>query len=146
PLLLPYSSRLTLFPYTTLFRNEQGDPTFAAYACPNLVSILLASADPLGHVECEAEHGIEFARTVRFEFAVDMISVPLAFVRTLRGETANFGSLDDGRFTERSFEERLTGHPALALPECTYWIRKLQARFFAGDYASAIEAAQQAER
>ena len=126
--------------------SEQGDPTFAAYACRNLISILLASADPLDHVECEAEHGIEFARTVRFEFAVDMISVPLAFVRTLRGETANFGSLDDGRFTERSFEERLTGHPALALPECTYWIRKLQARFFAGDYASAIEAAQQAER
>src|SRR5207245_11388282 len=84
PLLLPYSSRLTLFPYTTLFRSEQGDPTFAAYACRNLISILLASADPLDHVECEAEHGIEFARTVRFEFAVDMISVPLAFVRTLR--------------------------------------------------------------
>src|SRR3989441_1273572 len=122
--------------------NEQGDPTFAAYACRNLISILLASGDPLDHVEREAEHGIEFARTVRFEFAVDMISAPLAFVRTLRGETANFGSLDDGRFTERSFEERLTGHPALALPECTYWIRKLQARFFAGDYASAIEAAK----
>jgi len=29
---------------------------------------------------------------------------------------------------------------AFALPACWYWIRKLQARFYAGDYASAIEA------
>ena len=31
--------------------------------------------------------------------------------------------------------------PDLARAECWYWIRKLQARFFAGDYASAIDAA-----
>src|SRR5258705_1997559 len=126
--------------------NEQSDPTFAAYACRTLISTLLASGDPLDHVEREAEHGFEFARTVRFEFAVDMISAPLALVRTLRGETAKFGSLDHSAFTERSFEERLTGQPALALPECFYWIRKLQARFFAGDYASAIDAGERAER
>src|SRR5262249_24641771 len=29
--------------------------------------------------------------------------------------------------------------------ECYYWIRKLQARFFAGDYASAIDAAEKVE-
>jgi len=40
----------------------------------------------------------------------------------------------------------LTGHPGRALPECFYWIQKLQARFFAGDYASAMEAATRAER
>ena len=34
----------------------------------------------------------------------------------------------------------------LALPECWYWIRKLQARFFAGDYPAAIEASLNAER
>ena len=34
----------------------------------------------------------------------------------------------------------------LALAECWYWIRKLQARFFAGDYASAIEASSRAQR
>jgi PAS domain S-box-containing protein len=89
---------------------------------------------------------LEFARTVRFGFVVDMISAPLALVRTLRGETAKLGSLDAGGFTERSFEKRLTDHPTLALPACFYWIRKLQARFFAGDYASAIEAAEKAER
>src|SRR6266404_3214288 len=126
--------------------NEQGDPTYAAYACWNLTSSLLAAGDPLEQVERELEHGLEVARTLRFGFVADMISASLALARTLRGETAKFGVLDDGRFTERSFEERLTGHPTLALPECFYWIRKLQARFFAGDYASAIEAAKKAER
>ena len=32
------------------------------------------------------------------------------------------------------------GNPHLAIAACWYWIRKLQARFFAGDYASAIAA------
>src|SRR4029077_2062588 len=51
-----------------------------------------------------------------------------------------------GLFTERSFEQRLTGHSTYAFLECYYWIRKLQARFFAGDYASAVDAAEKAER
>ena len=126
--------------------NEQGDPTYAAHACRNLTSSLLAAGDPLDQVEREAERGLEFARKVRFEFAADTIFPPLALVRTLCGKTAKFGSLEAGGFTEGSFEERLTGHPTRALPECFYWIRKLQARFFAGDYASAFDAAERAER
>jgi predicted ATPase len=74
--------------------NEQGDLTFAAYACRKISSNLLALGDPLDQVEREAEHGLEFARTVRFGFVADMISAPLALVRTLRGETAKFGSLE----------------------------------------------------
>ena len=33
----------------------------------------------------------------------------------------------------------------LAQPECFYWIRKLQARFIAGDYISALDASLKAE-
>jgi PAS domain S-box-containing protein len=126
--------------------NEQGDPTFAAYACRSLTSSLFASGEPLDRVAREAEDGFNFSRSVRFQLAADMISPPLALVRTLRGETTKFGLLDHSAFAERSFEERLTGQPAFALPEYFYWIRKLQARYFAGDYASAVEAAEKAER
>src|SRR5262249_5694118 len=66
-------------------------------------------------------------------------------VRMLRGRTTTFGSLDDGRFMERAFEEWATGQPHLGTLECYYWIRKLQARFFAGDYPSAIDAAEKVE-
>src|SRR4029453_2732163 len=34
----------------------------------------------------------------------------------------------------------------LALSECWYWTRKLQARYLAGDYATAVEAASQGQR
>jgi PAS domain S-box-containing protein len=122
---------------------EHGDPAFAALASRGLNSIFLAAGHSLDQVEREAEHELEFVQ--RFGFFLDRISAPLAFVRMLRGKTKEFGSLDDDRFTERSFEERTTGHSAQGFLECYYWIRKLQARFFAGDYISAIEAADKAE-
>jgi len=34
----------------------------------------------------------------------------------------------------------------LVVPECWYWIRKLQARVYANDYASALEAASKAQQ
>src|SRR5262249_9337658 len=80
----------------------------------------------------------------RLGFFLDRISAPLALVRMLRGRTAKFGSLDDGCFTERLFEERAAGQPTVSL-EYHYWIRKLQARLFAGDYASAIVAVDEVE-
>src|SRR5262249_19316996 len=67
-------------------------------------------------------------------------------IRTLRGLTATFGAFNDERFDELRFERHLASDPVLALPECWYWIRKLQARFFAGDYPAAIEASLHAER
>ncbi|WP_229751415.1 ATP-binding protein, partial [Undibacterium terreum] len=126
--------------------NEQGDATFAAYACRTFSSDLFASGAPLDSVERESEQGLEFVRTVQFGLATDMMLPAFTLVRSLRGETAKFGTLDDGSFTEGSFEARLTGHPAQAMPECFYWIRKLQARFFSGDYVSAVDAAEKAER
>ena len=118
---------------------EHANPTDAALASRALTSILLASGHPLDQVEIEAEGALEFV--LPFGFFLDRISAPLALVRMLRGRTAKFGSLDDGRFTERAFEERVTSQPAQAFLECYYWLRKLQARFFAGDYVSAIDAA-----
>src|SRR5262249_22022703 len=44
-----------------------------------------------------------------------------------------------------SFEERITGQPSRAFLECYYRIRKLQARYFAGDYVPAMEAAEKVE-
>jgi PAS domain S-box-containing protein len=117
--------------------KEHGDPVFAAHACRVLNSVLLASGHPLDQVESEAEHGLAFTRP--FGFFLDRISPLLALVRTLRGKTAEFGSLNDGPFQEIVFEERATGQPNRAFVEYYYWIRKLQARFFAGDYFSAIE-------
>jgi len=123
--------------------KDHGDPTFAALAARGLSTILLALGHPLDQFEREAQDALEFVQ--RYGFFLDRLSAPIALARTLRGRTTTFGSLDDGGFTERSFEERITGQPSRSHLECFYWIRKLQARFFAGDYASAFEAAEKVE-
>jgi predicted ATPase/signal transduction histidine kinase len=126
--------------------NRIGDLTFAAYSCNNLNTNLLAAGDALGDVQREAEHGLDFARKAHFGLVVDIITGQLGLIRTLRGLTPQFGSFDDARFDERSFEHHLQTDARLALPECWYWIRKLQARVFANDYPSAIDAATNAQR
>jgi predicted ATPase/signal transduction histidine kinase len=126
--------------------NKIGDLTFAAYSCNALNTDLLAAGDALGEVQREAEHGLAFAQQVRFGLVVDVITAQLGLIRTLRGLTPRFGSFDDGQFDERRFERHLASAPVLALPECWYWVRKLQARFFAGDYAAAVDAAVNAQR
>ena len=126
--------------------NRIGDLTFAAYSCNNLNTNLLATGDPLSDVEREAQNGLDFARKARFGLVIDIISAQLELIRTLRGSTSKFGSFDDVDFDESRFERRLAGQPVLALPECWYWIRKLQARFFAEDYAAAIEASLHAKK
>jgi PAS domain S-box-containing protein len=126
--------------------NRIGDLTFAAYSCNNLNTNLLATGDPLGDVQREVENGLEFARKARFGLVIDIIIGQLRLIRTLRGLTPRFSSFNDAEFDESRFEHHLRSDPRLALPECWYWIRKLQARVYAGDYASAIEAASKARR
>jgi PAS domain S-box-containing protein len=125
--------------------NQLGDLTFAGYSCDNLIAHLLATGDGLGDVQREAENGLEFAQKARFGLVVDIIKTQLQLIRTLRGLTPTFGSFDEEAFDERLFERHLASNRALALAEVWYWIRKTQARFFSGDYASAIAAAANAE-
>src|SRR5208283_1571441 len=77
---------------------------------------------------------------------IDAIAPQLGLVRTLRGLTPTLGSLDEEEFSELRIEGRFADNPDLARAECWYWIRKLQARFFAGYYSSAIEASSRAQR
>jgi len=125
--------------------NKVGDLCFAAYSFNNVNTNLLAAGDPLGEVQREAEHALEFAQQARFGLVIDIIAAQLGLVRTLRGLTPKLGSFDDGQFDELGFERHLASDPA-ALPECFYWIRKLQARFLGGDYGAAVDASLKAQR
>ena len=125
--------------------NKIGDLCFAVYSCMNLNTNLLAAGDPLVEVQREVENGLEFAPKAGFGFVIDIMTAQLALVRTLRGSTPKFGCFDDKQFKELVFERHLASDQAQPQPICFYWIRKLQARFFAGDYASALDASLNAE-
>jgi PAS domain S-box-containing protein len=126
--------------------NKIGDLTFAAYSYHYLLTNLLTAGDPLAEVQREAEAGLEFTGKVVFGIVIHALTTQLAFVRTLRGLTTTFGSLNDGEFEEDRFEREAPRNPAWALAECRHWIRKLQARFLAGDDLTAINASLNAER
>ncbi|HYY28549.1 MAG TPA: AAA family ATPase, partial [Chthoniobacterales bacterium] len=126
--------------------NRSGDLMYAAYTYLNLTSDLLFAGEPLAEVQREAEHGLAFAEKARFGYVIDIITTQLALIRMLRGFTLTFGCFDDGQFNELRTEYHLSSNPALAIAACWYWIRKLQARHMAGDYASAMDAASKAQR
>ena len=125
--------------------NRNGDITFAAYACTCLNTDLLFAGEPLADVQVEAERSLAFAEKARFGLVVDCITTQLWLIRMLRGLTPKFGCFDDGQFNELRIEYHLSSTPALAMVACWYWIRKLQARYIAGDYAAAKEAASKAQ-
>jgi len=102
----------------------------------------LATGDSLVEAQRVAENGLEFAGQARFAYFIDVIGPQLALIRTLRGLTKKFGSFDDEAGVERHF----ASVPAATLPQCWYWIRKLQARFFAGDYDAALDASAKAQQ
>src|SRR5262249_36996153 len=125
---------------------ETGDFIFWVYCCGNQINERLVSGDPLEDVQREAEHGLAFARTVRFGIGVAIITGQLMLIRALRG-VPNDGLLSEGeRFDEERFERQLEGDPLLLLPAAKYWIRKLQARFYAGEYDVALQAGVKAQR
>jgi predicted ATPase/signal transduction histidine kinase/CheY-like chemotaxis protein len=125
--------------------QETGDLKYAVYACDRLVTLLIAAGVPLEDTQSEATNGLEFARKAKFHYIADIISGQISFIRTLRGLTPNFTSFSNAEFDEVQFEQHLESDPHLIFAKCWYWIRKLHARYFAGEYADALEAAAKAK-
>ena len=125
--------------------QEAGDLSYVAYSCVDLVTNSLASGDPLGETEREAANGLEFVRKMSFGLISDCMTGQLRLIRMLRGLRPAFTSFDGAEFDEGRLEQRLESKPQLAIAASYYWIRKLQACFYAGDYASAVAAASKAE-
>jgi PAS domain S-box-containing protein len=125
---------------------QAGDLTYAGFSCNNLLTQLLASGAALAEAQQEAEAGLDFARRARFGVVVALITAQLSLMRTLRGLTPVFGCLSHDGFDEERYERQLDERPSPGSDACLYWIRKLQARVLAGDYAAAMAAAAKAER
>ncbi|MBB6091156.1 PAS domain S-box-containing protein [Povalibacter uvarum] len=122
-----------------------GDLTFASYSWDQIVTNYLAVGDPLPEVQSECEKGLAFAKQHGFGLVVELCGAQLGLIRSLRGLTPALGSMDYDDYTEVETERRLSSNRNLALAEFYYWTRKSQARFLAGDRASAVEASLHAD-
>ena len=147
-----------LVPWTQHFRNGRaflfrafdlasrtGEISYAGYACGQLNTNYLLAGDPLIEAQEQAEHGLAYARKVGFGTLEGWILGQLGLIRSLRGLTNRLGSFDEAGFRESDLERALAGNPALAFSECWYYVRKLQARYLAGEYVDALQAALRAQ-
>jgi len=121
--------------------HRGGELLYLVYTHMHSVTHRLANGLPLPVVISEAATGRALAAAAKVNYAVNDIDHQLALVNMLRGSTPRFGSLDDGSFTELDFESTLRQRPVPLNLEVRYWIRKLVARFLAGDYTEAVAAA-----
>jgi predicted ATPase/two-component sensor histidine kinase len=125
--------------------RQSGDLTYATYSLGMLCTNVLACGTPLAEAQREAEVGLSFARKAKFGMVAGFFAGKLRLMLALRGLTASLGSFNDADFDEGQFEQYLEADPRFAAALCWYSIRKLQARFHAGDYSSALVAAAKAE-
>jgi predicted ATPase/signal transduction histidine kinase/tRNA A-37 threonylcarbamoyl transferase component Bud32 len=123
---------------------ETGDLTFACYSMIHLLAYLLMRNDPLDAVWRESEMALDFVRKARFRDIADGIVYHQRLIATMQGRTATFSTFSDAQFDEAAFEAQVTDDRMNSLV-CGYWIMKLQARFLAGEYVTALAAAQQAK-
>jgi PAS domain S-box-containing protein len=118
--------------------QEAGDLQFATFGAIHMSALRLAAGDRLDDVQVEAERHLAFSEHAGFPMLVYCYLGQLQLMRSLRGQSVGF---DEG-----TVEKVLDQDPSFAITACWYWIRKLQARVHAADYASALEMAARAER
>lgn len=124
---------------------ETGDLTYAGFSSCTLITNRLSAGDPLDEVEIEASARLASMQRAKFGLIVHIITTQLQLIRSLRGDTVALGSLNDAGFDEAEFERLLSANRSLDIAACWFWIRKMQARYFAGDYAGAFAALRKAE-
>ncbi|WP_321908254.1 AAA family ATPase [Paraburkholderia sp. J11-2] len=117
-----------------------GDLTYIGFSSCCLVTSLLAAGHSLAEVEDEAVERLRIVRAAGFGLIVDIMTAQLSLIRGLRGLPPWLGSADADYADEASLERHLEGNPALAIAACWYWIRQMQAHYFAGDIGRALEA------
>ena len=123
-----------------------GDLAYAGYSFHTSITISLAAGDPLAEVQAEAERGETFSGNAQLGLAHGICASQVGLTRSLRGLTASFGRLDYQGYSESDTEVHLASDRNLAVVEFFYSVRKLQARFLAGDYSAAVDASLNAQR
>jgi signal transduction histidine kinase len=142
PWMLPLSACRDLTRQALEISMKMGDLRVEIQSRVCLNNLLLPAGDKLADAQTEAESSLNQARKARFGYFVALSDIQLALIRTLRGSTKAFGSFEHAHFDQIGFERDLENYPPQM--HFSYWNRRLQALYFAGNVASAVDAASRA--
>jgi GAF domain-containing protein len=124
---------------------EGGEMFYACAAANGLVNLRFQTGEPLPDVLREAERALALARKTRAGQLGDMTVGLERLIAALRGLTSAVSSFTGAEFDEQRFEAHLASKPGLEVAEGWYWIRKLQACLFGGQYVAAVAAGERAK-
>jgi PAS domain S-box-containing protein len=141
----PFSESLTLLRDSFSHALQSGDFRTACYCCDNIVINRLLTGDELGELYLESKVLLEFAHKANYQDIVSFILVYQRHVQQLRGLSRSFESLDGDGFDEGELESRFVNRD-LRLLASIYFVIKMRARFMAGAYEEARQAARVAEQ
>ena len=140
----PISPAIDLFRKSFHIAIETGDLYFACTSLYEQIVYRLLRNDPLDAVWRETEAALDFTRRAKYADIASIIVIQQRFIATMQGRTASLSTFSDAQFDEAAFEARLTtGRMPILIG--WYWILKLKARFFSGDFAEALVAADKAK-
>ena len=147
---ISYLSQHVRFGRALLLRASEeakkiADLPYIGYCHLHIITNCMVSGELLHEVERQAMDGLDFARKTGSGFVGALVLGHLCLIRNLRGLPHDFGSFDDEAFDEGDFRRRFEAGQNLSLAACSYWIRRLQACAFMGDYAAALEASAKAQ-
>jgi predicted ATPase/signal transduction histidine kinase len=142
PWMKPFSACRDLTRQALEIGMKTGDLRIEIQSRVCLNNLLLPAGDPLVEVQSETESSLDLAQKAKFGYFVALSDIQLALVRTLRGSTKAFGSFEHAQYDPIGFERNLDNYPP-QMYFC-YWNRRIQALYFAGDFASAVDASLRA--
>ncbi len=119
---------------------KSGDLPYACYCCQSIVTVQLASGNPLEEVFLESVSRLNFVREAKFKVSEIVLMTHQQLIQNLRGLTDNFSTFNTPDFNQAEFEAYLEANIGdLAIGVVRYYIRKMQARYFSGDYAESVQ-------
>jgi PAS domain S-box-containing protein len=124
--------------------RDSGKLIYAASGLIQSAMFLFAMGEPLSSVYEASEQAFEFTTNAKYAFLADIAGVLQRLSRTLRGDTERFGSLSEDGADEDAFDTHMR-EGSIPMMRVCYYVYKLAARFWAGDYAGAHAAAKEAE-
>ncbi|WP_224246035.1 trifunctional serine/threonine-protein kinase/ATP-binding protein/sensor histidine kinase [Hyalangium gracile] len=140
-----FSVSLGLFHETFRHALPRGDFRNACYCCDNIIINRLLMGHELSDVYQESVARLEFVRKANYEDVGTFLTIFQRHVQQLRGHSAAPGSLDGDGFNEQEFEARVASR-GLHFMACIYFITKMKARYFGGQFEEARQAADAADK
>ena len=124
---------------------ENGDLLYASYALTQQVMNLQVTGAPLQQVEEQAQSSLEFVRGFHVDDIEPYFTVPLQFIRNLKGTTVSASSFDDPQFNETSYRSVLDAS-RYTPPRMYFRFLKMQALCLRGFFEEALAVVDESER